>query len=187
MSNPSPIRQLGVSALEAVTGLFLASLTRPLNTDFVQFELDVTSGQLVIAARSESDGGVAGTYRGSYRWDYRKANLNLVIPHPLAVEVQYPLTFRQLRTQVMSRYGIYLEEKEFSLTDGGPGLEDDDILNTPLLNEYGQFRLYATDQSGRFVAGSSFALIFLQPHTRVPLRGLFDVNNPNPLGVLAAG
>lgn len=177
---------LGKTALEAVKAMFLAVFSRPLNTNFVNFQLDVSSGELIVSARDESDSGEVGIYRGIFRWPYTKASLNVACPNPLAVEVEYPLTFRQLRAQLVSRYDLVLEENEVSLTNGGAGLLDDSILATPLMNEYGQFRLYATATSGRFVAGTYLSLIFIQPHTRIPLRALFDFKSQGALGVLAA-
>lgn len=177
---------LGKTALEAVKAMFLAAFSRTLNTNFVHFQLDASSGELIIAARDESDSGEVGIYRGVFRWPYNKASLNVACPNPLVVEIGHPLTFRQLRMQLQSRYDILLEENDVSLTVGGAGLLDDSILATPLMNEYGQFRLYATAASGRFLAGTYLSLIFIQPHTRVPLRALFDFKSQDALGILAA-
>lgn len=182
MSNQ--ISDLGRSALEAVQSLFLSLFTRSLDTRFLDFSLDVGRAELVINSKEESSSGEVGIYKGSYRWPYLKADLAAVVPHPLAVEVSYPLTFRQLRTQLLTRYQIAMEEGELALMVDGVGLMDDDNIATPLLNQYGQFHLYATAQSGRFVAGSRMSLIFLQPGKRVPLRALFDVKSPNMLGAL---
>lgn len=185
MSNQ--ISDLGRSALEVVVGLFLNVFSRPLNQNFVEYSLDVATSELVITSKEESSSGEVGIYKGSYRWPYLKANLNTALPHPLAVELAYPLTFRQLRAQLLTRYQIAVDEGELALTVGGEGLEDNDTINVPLLNQYGQFHLYATAQSGRFVAGSRMTLIFLQPGSRLPLRALFDTKQPAVLDVLVAG
>ncbi len=186
MSNLSQIIDLGKTALDAVISLFYLHFTRTLDPRFVNFSLDVQNSELIITSRDESSSGEVGIYRGEYRWPYAKANLSLVCPHPLVVQAEYPMTFRQLRSQLLTRYQIVLEEGEFSLTNGGAGLMDDDNIATPLINQYGQFYLYATAQSGRFQAGSRMTLIFIQPGRRVPLRGLFDLKAPNVLGELAA-
>lgn len=184
MSNA--INGLGKTALEAAKAMFLAVFSRPLNTNFVNFQLDASSGELIVSARDESDSGEVGIYRGVFRWPYNKVSLNTVCPNPLVVEVEYPLTFRQLRAQLLARYDFVLEENEVALTNGGVGLMDDNHLATPLMNEYGQFRLYATGASGRFVAGTYLSLIFIQPNSRVPLRALLDFRSQGALGVLAA-
>jgi hypothetical protein len=174
-------------ALDMIVDLFFATFMRPINRDFVEFSLDVATSELVITSKEESASGEVGIYKGSYRWPYLKANLSLVLPHPLAVEVAYPLTFRQLRQQLLTRYQINLEEGEVALTVGGPGLMDNDNITTPLINQYAQFHLYATAQSGRFQTGSRMSLIFLQPGGRVPLRGLLDTIHSNPLAALVGG
>lgn len=184
MSNLSPISAMGRTALEAVQNLFLAVFTRPLDTRFVDFSLDTRSSELVITSKEESDSGEVGIYRGAWRWPYRKANLDSVLPYPLAVQVEYPLTFRALRAQLLSRYQILLEENEFALTVGGTPLVDDSLVAAPLMNQYGQFYLYATESSGRFMAGTKLQLVFLQPTKRVPLRALFDLKAPDALGAL---
>ncbi len=184
MSNLSPISALGRTALEAVKNLFLAVFTRTLDTRFVDFSLDAQRSELVITSKEESDSGEVGIYRGVYRWPYGKANLDSILPYPLAVQVEYPLTFRSLRAQLQSRYQIYLEENEFALTVGGTPLVDDSLLDSPLQNQYGQFRLYATTNSARFTAGSTLQLIFIQPTKRVSLRTLLDIKAPDGLGVL---
>lgn len=187
MSNPSPVSQLGTTAIEAVKALFYSVFTRTLDARFVDFSLDAAASELVIVSKDESSDGQVGRYRGSYRWPYTKANLNSLVPYPLAVQAEYPMTFRQLRSQLMTRYNIFLEENEFSLTTGNNvGLVEDSVLATPLMNAYGQFSLYATVNSGRFVAGSSLTMIFVQPNRRIPLRALFDLKAPNILGELAS-
>lgn len=185
MSNQ--VTDLSRSALEAVVSLFLSVFTRQLDVNFVDFALDVGTAELVITSREESASGAVGIYKGAYRWPYLKADLSTVLPYPLAVETAYPLTFRQLRAQLLTRYQISLEEGEVALTVGGAGLMDDDVISTPLLNQYGQFYLYATSQSGRFVAGTRMSLIFLQPGRRVPLRALFDTKHTSLLDPLVAG
>lgn len=184
MSNLSPISALGRSALEAVKNLFLAVFTRPLDQRFIDYSLDASRSELVITSKEESDSGEVGIYRGAYRWPYKKANLDTILPYPLALTVEYPLTFRALRAQLLSRFEILLEENEFALTVNGTPLVDDSLVATPLMNQYGQFYLYATANSGRFVAGSKLQLIFLQPSKRIPLRALFDLKAPDGLGVL---
>lgn len=186
MSNPTAPCSLGVSALEAAKQQFRAVFTRPLLEQFVTFSLDTAASQLVIAARTESDSGEASSYRGSYRWTYVKVNLATVLPHPLALETPYPMSFRQLRAQLQARFGVHLEEGEFALTAGGTGLQDDDNVNAELGSSYAQLRLYALPSSGRFVAGSSFGLIFVQPQRRVPLTAVLDLNAPGVLSPLAA-
>ncbi len=186
MSNLAQIIDLGKSALDAVIALFFTHFTRPLDSRFVDFSLDVNSSELIITSKEESSSGEVGIYRGQYRWPYQKADLSLVIPHPLAIQAEYPMTFRQLRSQLLTRYQIVLEENEVSLANGGPGLTDDDNIATPLINQFGQFHLYATENSGRFQAGTRMTLIFIQPGRRIPLRALFDVRAPDALGVLAA-
>lgn len=185
MSNQ--ITDLGRSALEAVVALFLNVFTRPLNQSFVEYSLDVATSELVITSKEESASGEVGIYKGSFRWPYIKANLSTVLPHPLAVELAYPLTFRQLRAQLLTRYQIAFEEGELATSVGGPGLMDNDVISTPLINQFGQFHLYATAQSGRFVAGSRMSLVFLQPGSRIPLRALFDTKQTDMLGTLVAG
>ena len=186
MSNPSPRSLLSRSSLEAVKEQFLALFTRPLRTEFIDFSLDAPQSQLILTARAESDSGEASTYRGSYRWTYVKANLATVLPHPLAVEHVYPMTYRQLRSQLRSRYGLHLEEHELAETNGGVGLVDDSIIDVPLAETYIQLHLYATPQSARFVTGSTLRLLLIQPHRRVPLTALLDHNAPQALNVLAA-
>lgn len=174
-------------ALDMIIDLFIGQFMRPLNRDFVEFSLDVASSELVITSKEESASGEVGIYKGSYRWPYIKANLSTVLPHPLVVELEYPLTFRQLRQQLLTRYQISLEEGEMALTVGGAGLVDNDNITTPLINQYAQFHLYATAQSARFQAGSRMSLIFLQPSRRIPLRGLLDTIHANPLNALVGG
>lgn len=184
MSNLSPISALGRTALEAVKNLFLAVFTRALDTRFVDFSVDSARSELVITSKEESESGEVGIYRGTFRWPYTKANLDSILPYPLAIQADYPLTYRSLRAQLLTRYQILLEENEFSLTPNGTPLVDDSQVATPLMNQYGQFYLYATVSSGRFVANSKLQLVFLQPTKRVPLRGLFDLKAPDGLGAL---
>lgn len=186
MSNLSQLVDLSKSALDAAIQLFFAHFSRPLDTRFINFSLDVNAGELIITSREESADGQVGIYRGTFRWPYLKSDLALALPHPLVVQAEYPMTFRQLRAQLVSRYQIVLEENEFSLTSGGPGLVDDSNIATPLMDQYGQFYLYATNASGRFIAGTRMSLIFLQPGRRVPLRALLDVRAEDGLGTLAA-
>lgn len=184
MSTLQHIGRLSATALEVVVELFLSILTRPLRREHLRFELDTATSELVITALDSTASGEAGIYKGTTRWPYVKADLALVMPHPLAVEVSYPLTFRQLRAQMLSRYDFLLEENEFALKPNGAGLMDDSNIATPLINQYGQFHLYATEQSGRFKAGSKITLIFIQPGRRIPLRGLFDVETGDILKAL---
>lgn len=186
MSNLSQLIDLSKNALDAAIHLFFVHFNRPLDTRFINFSLDANSGELIVASREESADGQVGIYRGTFRWPYNKADLALALPHPLVVQAEYPMTYRQLRAQLLSRYQIVLEEHEFSLTSGGAGLVDDDNIVTPLINQFGQFHLYATNASGRFIANTRFSLIFIQPGRRVPLRALLDVRAGDGLGTLAA-
>ncbi|WJJ55127.1 hypothetical protein [Xanthomonas phage RTH11] len=185
MSNLSRISSLSRTALEAVQNLFLAVFTRSIDTRFVDFSLDRQNSELIITSKEESESGEVGIYRGAYRWPYNKASLNTSVPFPLAVQVEYPLTFRALRAQLLARYEILLEENEFAMTLGGTPLVDDSLLDQPLLMEFGQFKLYATSSSGRFVAGTYLTLVFVQPNKRISLRSLFDTTKTDLLGSLA--
>ena len=186
MSNQITSIGLHLSALETVKALFLATFTRPLEERFLNFTLDVANSRMTISAKTESQEGESSLYRGVAQFLYVKASLNVVVPHPLAVEFPYPMTFRQLRSQLLTRYNFLVEEGELALSANGPGLLDDTLISQPLASEYVQLRLYATVTSGRFTAGSSMGLIVLQPQRRVPLTALVDVNAPDVLNVLAA-
>lgn len=181
----TPTHNLGLTAVALVKELFLNSFTGPLNPAAVSFALDVNRSQLVITPSAVIGDAIVSDFSGVYRFSYVKADLEQVIPHPIAVLVaNYPMTYRQLRNQLMARYGFLLEQKEFALAVDGASLEDDSNITTPLKNQYGQLTLYATDDSGRFLKNTSFSLIVLQPNLRVPLRALLDVIVPDTLSVL---
>jgi hypothetical protein len=185
MSSQNILNLLSRPGLEVVRDLFLHNFNRPLQTKFVRFILDPIHSELVISSLDESSDGEVGIYRNEYRWPYLKADLAVLLPYPMAVQFNYPLTFRQLRPQLLSRYGILLEENEFSLSAGAIPLTDDDIVDSTLVNHYGQFHLYAHANSGRFKENSTLSLIFIQPDRRVPLRALFDLKVPGILNVMA--
>ncbi|QVD49364.1 hypothetical protein LUCX_294 [Xanthomonas phage vB_XciM_LucasX] len=184
MSNLSQFSVLSKTALEAVVNLFYYVFTRTLNRDFVEFALDTTTSELVITSKQESASGEVGIYRGSYRWPYGKASLQQVLPHPLAVEIAYPVSFRLLRQQLLTRYEFLVEEGELDVVQDGVGLQDDQTVSADLANSYGQLRLYATSKSGRFVANSYLTLMFIQPNTRIPLRALLDFKSGPTLGAM---
>lgn len=187
MSNPFQKALLSMTSLEAVIALFYSFFNRPLDERFIQLSLDKENSELIIASKDESTDGQVGGYRGSYRWKYRKANLSVTCPNPLAIQIEYPTNFRELRNRLLSRYQFLLEENEFSLSPNGVnGLTDDSTINIDLLEEYGQLKLFATANSGRFLLGTELTLIVLQPNERMPLRALLDVRAPDLLSVMAA-
>lgn len=175
---------LGISSLEAVKQLFLNTFQRSLDVRFVTFELSPTTSELVITSRDESDSGEVGIYRGSYRWGYNKVPLEVVFPHALPIEATYPLTYRQLKAHFLNRFGVLLEERDLALSQGGQPLIEGTILDVPLDLTYSQLTLYATGESGRFQAGTSVSVLFLQPNTRIPLKGLLDTQHQDDLQVL---
>jgi hypothetical protein len=177
MSTLTQISTLSRTALDAVINLFFFVFTRALDRNFVEFALDTQTSELVITAREESPSGEVGIYRGVHRMPYQKAVLQSIVPYPLAVEFGYPLTYRQLRQQLTTRHQILIEEGEFAVAAGGEGMVDDDIISVPLLNDYAQFKIYATGDSGRFVKDSYMTLIFLQPNRRIPLRAILDIKS----------
>jgi hypothetical protein len=171
--------------LDVVKDLFLASFIRPLDLKFLQFTLDASTSELVITSLDESQDGEVGIYRNNFRWPYVKANLSTLLPYAMALRIDYPLTFRQLRTQLLDRYQIYMDENEFSLSPDAVPLTDDSAVDSTLVSGYGQFNLYAAATSGRFVTNSQLKLMFIQPNRRVPLQALFDLRVPDILGEMA--
>lgn len=186
MSTPNQLSVLGKNALDAVVTLFLSMLTRPLRSDHVRFRLDTTTTELVVESLDVTADNETGLYIGQSRWPYQKARLDVILPQPLVVELGYPTTFRQLRASLFTMHGVVVEEGELALTVGGAALNDNDQISRPLLDAYGHLRLYATEDSGRFVAGSSMTLLFIQPDRRVPLKGLFDFSGIQSLDELAS-
>lgn len=178
MSKLNQISALGKNALDAVVDLFFSVFTREIDRNHVRFELDVANSELVITSLDQTAGGTTGIYRGTARVPYLKADLSQVCPVPLAVQTTYPVTFRELRAQLRTRYDIVLEQGEVAARINGTPLTDEMTISEPLMQEYGQFKLYATQFSGRYRAGTSMTLIFIQPNKRVPLRALLDLENP---------
>lgn len=177
MSKLNQLSALGKTALEAVVEMFFSVFTRELDRNHVRFELDVANSELIITSLDQTASGATGIYRGTARVPYLKADLSQVCPYPLAVQATYPVTFRELRAQLRSRYDIILEQGEMATKLNGTPLTDEMTISEPLMAEYGQFKLYATQFSGRYRAGTSMTLIFIQPNKRVPLSALLDLEN----------
>lgn len=180
----SPIT-LGLSGLDAVTQRFLGLLTRPLDTRFIEFTLNAPESQLIVTSRAEASDGTVGIYKGSFTFTYVKDNLNTLLPYALSVQADYPFTYRKLRSLLQTRYQFQVEPLEFAKTLGGVGLTDDDLIDVPLTSNYVELKLYATADSGRFTTGSFLSLIVLQPLSRIPLKGLLDVDSTHCLDCLA--
>lgn len=180
------IIRLGLDVPEqtAIEESFFSVLTKPLDRTLVNLTLDPINSQLVVTPRDGADTSTTSPYRGEYRWNYVKVNLDTLIPYALSLESDYPLTYRALRQQLLTRYQINIDEGEFSLTLGGPGLGNDDLVDTPLQDDYIQVRIYARPESARFSAGSTIRLTFIQPTRRVPLRALFDSDHRGDLETL---
>lgn len=180
------IIRLGLDVPEqtAIEESFFSVLTKPLNRNFVNLTLDAVNSQLVITPRDGADSSSTSPYRGEYRWSYTKVDLDSLIPYALSLETDYPLTYRALRQQLLTRYQINIAEGEFSLTPGGAGLRNDDTVNTPLQDNYTNIQIYARPESARFRTDSSIRLTFIQPTRRVPLRALFDSSHRKDLETL---
>jgi hypothetical protein len=185
MSNTPTPSLLNRTGSEVVKDLFFQSFSRALQVKFLDFTVDAPQSQLVITSLDESQDGEVGIYRNVYRWSYLKADLTAMFPYSLAVQAQYPVTFRQLQSLLLNRYNLLLEPNEFCLSPNAVPLVEDDLINSTLLNNYSQMKLYAHAQSARFVENSELSLIFIQPDRRIPLRALFDLKTPNVLDVMA--
>jgi len=180
------IIRLGLHVPEqtAIEESFFSVLTKPLDRNLVEITVDAVNSQLVITPRDGADSSTTSPYRGEYRWSYTKVNLDTLIPYALSLETDYPLTYRALRQQLLTRYQINIAEREFSLTPNGPGLRDDDNVNTPLQDGYTHVSIYARPESARFRRNSTIRLTFIQPTRRVSLRALFDSSHRKDLETL---
>ena len=72
--------------------------------------------QATLTAVTETDTGETGIYKGSVEVTYDRPTMDLLLPTipSFVVTLAYPFTFGELRTLLLTEYGLLLEEKDIA-------------------------------------------------------------------------
>lgn len=166
---------VSLSAADALLGMLNeVHASTPATLDFLAHWCDVTvqaeASTVTVTTRAMSKEGLIGPYVGSLVMPYSKRSLNDLFPYPFVYEIDYPTTFVMLATHLNSRYGVLLEDGEFTL-DGNT--QTTALSNTDPLDAHptalGEIVFRATAHSGRFVQGSTLTLRLTSPGQPAPL------------------
>lgn len=181
---------LSLSAVDAVTGMLHETVTgttsQAILNQWVNLTVDAPNSQVTATSRAISKDGLVGQYIGTVTFPYEKRDLNLMLPFPFVLPLDYPTTFVMVATYMQEHYGIFLEDGEFSV-DGNsiPGaLSGTDTIDVAPDAQTGYVTLRAQPTSGRFTTDSLIQLLLTSPTVKVPLKTLLKLDSKLDLHLL---
>lgn len=182
---------LSLSAVDAVQGLLEEAYTSNVQaTDILKNwtdgVIDPAASTYTVSTNSFNTNSVIGQYIGSVTFPYVKRNLNALMPYPLVYPLAYPTTFVLLQTYFLDQFNIVLEDGEFAVAGNTitGALSGTQAINAVPDPSTGFLTLVAQPTSGRFVAGSTFALLPNGAGTQIPLSILLALTSAPNLDIL---
>ncbi len=122
---------------------------------------DAENARLILQSRTQTTDGRPAVYSGQSEFHYRKFPLPTILPHDLAYDGEYPLSFTRLQTFMKFSYDFKMEENEFALEkpDGQltAPLKTGDTIEGPLHSQ-NYLVLRVTEHSTRWIAGGAMRL-----------------------------
>lgn len=147
------------SALPAIRDHFLELTYATIDEDQVVFTVNTATSTLDLVGREEATDGSPGKFVGSFSVPYQKVPIERCLPFPLFLDIDYPTNFSMIRSHLLERYGVVLEQFELSKTPSGPGLGDSDFVDAQA-DAANMVELYVSDASGRFITGDPVRFSF---------------------------
>lgn len=179
---------LTVSGIEAVRDLIESKTLKPIDWNQIDLKIDPSNSEWTLEARAFDPQGIDGQYIGSMTGRYIKADLSTLLPAPLFIDRNYPLSYRQLADALQAQYGIVIEEMDFALASHPYlPLSFQDQLSEPLEETSGMVELVSTVQSIRFQPGQRIRLLFAKQANKGRLQQQFRQSKTAYLDDLARG
>jgi hypothetical protein len=185
MMTITPNSPLAMDALTYLSQQYLQQCTKPLDPNHIVFSADGTTSTLTITSRPYATTGEVGKYLGAFTAPYVKVNVGQLLPHPVDVDVTYPVTWADLRAYLNRVYGLVLGAGEFALSTAPTiALVDSTVLTTPPDLSGDILTLIALPTALLWTSGSRVLLRIPRVGGRLSLNSLIAQSQPGDLARL---
>lgn len=145
---------------------------------YVTLTIDAVNSQLVLTSSNIGTDGTSSIYGGTGHLPYTKSDVSQAVLYPVTYDGPWPTTYRLFKGYLLQRYGLVLENGEFTLPGNSVStpLQDTDPMDAQPGANSGLIALTAATTAARWLTGTKFCVVLAPSNGPVRLPALIDTN-----------